>query len=217
MKRIILASGSPRRHELLDLIGIAHEVIPCKEEEKQIEQSKTLEEKLLEIAYQKVHCVEADLPEEKKSNSLIIGADTIVVFNHEIIGKPKTNDEAVSMLSKILGHVHEVYTGLHVHEVYTGLCILDTDTKKILSRVEKTLVSMKELPEEKIIAYVEAENVLDKAGGYAIQGIGAGLIDRIEGCFYNVMGLPLHRITTMLEKLDYIYIEAGQSNRNKTK
>jgi len=208
MKRIILASGSPRRHELLNLIGITHEVIPCKEEEKQIEQSKTLEEKLLEIAYQKVHCVEADLPEEKKSNSLIIGADTIVVFNHEIIGKPKTNDEAVSMLSKILGHVHEVYT---------GLCILDTDTKKILSRVEKTLVSMKELPEEKIIAYVEAENVLDKAGGYAIQGIGAGLIDRIEGCFYNVMGLPLHRITTMLEKLDYIYIEAGQSNRNKTK
>jgi len=209
VKKIILASASPRRHELLELLGIEHEVIPCKEDEKQLlvvektepkkhkGASKTVEQLVLEVAYQKASCVARNLSSDSKKNSLIIGADTIVVLENEIIGKPKTKKEAINMLQKLLGKTHEVYT---------GICILDLQTDKILSAVEKTHVSMIEWPIEKIRAYIESENILDKAGGYAIQGIGAAMIDRIEGCFYNVMGLPLSRLVSMLETLDYNYL-----------
>jgi len=210
MKKIILASASPRRHELLDLLGIEHEVIPCKEDEKQlrvVEKSKpemkqkitpkTIEQLVLESAYQKASCVAKILPANKKKNTLVIGADTIVVLDDEIIGKPKSKKEAISMLQKLLGNIHEVYT---------GLCVIDLNADKILSAVEKTAVSMKVWPIEKIEAYIEAENVLDKAGGYAIQGKGAAMIDRVEGCYYNVMGLPLSRLVIMLEKLEYNYL-----------
>ena len=210
MKKIILASASPRRHELLDLLGIEHEVIPCKEDEKQlrvVEKSKpemkqkitpkTIEQLVLELAYQKASCVAKILPTNKKKNTLVIGADTIVVLDDEIIGKPKSKKEAISMLQKLLGNIHEVYT---------GLCVIDLNADKILSAVEKTAVSMIEWPIEKIEAYIEAENVLDKAGGYAIQGKGAAMIDRVEGCYYNVMGLPLSRLVIMLEKLEYNYL-----------
>lgn len=197
MKKIILASNSPRRHELINLIGIPHEVIPCKKKEKELDATKTIEEVLLEVAYQKILCVEASLSEEKRSNSLIIGADTTVVLRGEIIGKPEDKEEAKIMLKKILGNIHEVYT---------GICILDTSTQRVVSGVEKTLVSMIALPDEKIANYVENEYVIDKAGGYAIQGIGAALIDRIEGCFYNVMGLPLSRLVRMLESQGYDFL-----------
>ncbi|MBN1329613.1 MAG: septum formation protein Maf [Candidatus Heimdallarchaeota archaeon] len=197
MKKIILASGSPRRHELMALIGIPHEVIPCNVVEKELSNSKTIEEVLLEVAYQKILCVESSLPDDKSVNSLIIGADTTVILQGEIIGKPKDKEEAISMLKKILGTVHEVYT---------GVCILDTTTRRLVTGVEKTLVSMVALTDEKIAAYVDNEYVIDKAGAYAIQGIGAALIDRIDGCFYNVMGLPLSRLVLMLESQGYEFL-----------
>lgn len=210
MKKIILASASPRRHELLDLLGIEHEVIPCKEDEKQIRvvdrsklevkkeiTPKTIEQMILELAYQKASCVSKILPANKKKDALVIGADTIVVLENEIIGKPKSKKEAISMLQKLLGNTHEVYT---------GLCILDLNADKILSAVEITAVSMIEWSLERIEAYVTAENVLDKAGGYAIQGKGAAMIDRVEGCYYNVMGFPLSRLVIMLDKLEFNYL-----------
>lgn len=210
MKKIILASASPRRHELLDLLGIEHEVIPCKEDEKQIRvvdrsklevikeiTQKTIEQMILELAYQKVSCVSRILPANKKKDALVIGADTIVVLENEIIGKPKSKKEAISMLQKLLGNTHEVYT---------GLCILDLNADKILSAVEITAVSMIEWSLERIEAYVNAENILDKAGGYAIQGKGAAMIDRVEGCYYNVMGFPLSRLVIMLDKLEFNYL-----------
>ncbi len=210
MKKIILASASPRRHELLDLLGIEHEVIPCKEDEKQIRVEekpkldikqkitpKTIEQMILELAYQKASCVSKLLQDNKKKDTLVIGADTIVVLENEIIGKPKSKKEAINMLQKLLGNIHEVYT---------GICIMDLNADKILSAVEITAVSMLEWPLEKIEAYINAENVLDKAGGYAIQGKGAAMIDRVEGCFYNVMGLPLSRLVIMLDKLEYNYL-----------
>jgi len=210
MKKIILASASPRRHELLDLLGIEHEVIPCKEDEKQlrvVEKSKTemkqkitpktIEQMVLESAYQKASCVVKILPANKKKNTLVIGADTIVFLDDKIIGKPKSKKEAKSMLQKLLGNIHVVYT---------GVCIIDLNADKILSAVERTAVSMLEWPIEKIEAYIEVENVLDKAGGYAIQGKGAAMINKVEGCYYNVMGLPLSRLVTMLDKLEYNYL-----------
>ena len=212
MMNIILASASPRRHELLELLGIKHEVIPCLEDEKNFnstikegmindKQYDTIEEKVLHVAYQKVSCVTKTLSSERKLKSLIIGADTIVVINGEIIGKPVDEVDAVNMLKKILGKVHEVYT---------GICIYDAKNDKILSAVEKTLVSMIEWSEEKIVSYIEAESVLDKAGAYAIQGKGAAMIDKIEGCYYNVMGLPLSRLVSMLSKLGYNYLKTNK-------
>ncbi|NHK31676.1 MAG: septum formation protein Maf [Asgard group archaeon] len=202
MKQIILASGSPRRHELLDLLEIPHIVIPCNEEEKQVKNNQRynqglIEEQLINVAIQKALCVEKGL-EESQKEGLIIGADTIVVLDNEIIGKPKSKEDASAMLQKILGKTHLVFTGLCVLDVFTGTIYTDT---------EKTSVSMIDLPISKIRAYIEAENVLDKAGSYAVQGKGAAFIDKIDGCYYNVMGLPLSKLIFLLQKAGYNYLE----------
>lgn len=198
MKKIVLASGSPRRQELLTLLGIDHEVIPCNSQEESINNNtvdgRSIEEMILPVAYQKATCVANNLKGEKYANALVIGADTIVVLDNEIIGKPKTKQEAIEMLHKLTGVTHTVYT---------GLCIIDKSNEGILTEVDKTLVSMIDWTDEKIKAYIEAEYIMDKAGAYAIQGIGAAMVNKIEGCFYNVMGLPLSRLVTMLEKIGY--------------
>ena len=206
MKKVILASSSPRRHELLALLGIEHQVIPCKMEEEKItnntKQEKstkkeiTIEEKVINLAYQKVVCIQRTLGVNE--DTIIIGADTIVLFKDEIIGKPRSKEEALEMLTKLSGNIHQVYT---------GLCVYDYSTDKIHTGIEKTNVSMCLWNEERLRNYIEAENVLDKAGAYAIQGIGAAMIDCIDGCFYNVMGLPLSRLVKMLDELDYNYLK----------
>ncbi|NHJ83825.1 MAG: septum formation protein Maf [Asgard group archaeon] len=207
MKKIILASASPRRHELLNLLTIQHEVIPCNEDEQKITNFNNKkfddgdvhkhgyhEKQVINVAYQKANCVARLLPEKEKKDSLIIGADTIVVLEDEIIGKPKTTQEAIQMLEELTGNVHLVYT---------GLCVLEPETNHVLTGVEITEVSMIECSKEEIESYVKAEYVLDKAGGYAIQGIGAFMIDYVKGCFYNVMGLPLSKLVTMLKKMGF--------------
>jgi septum formation protein len=203
MKKIVLASGSPRRHELLTLLGIEHEVIPCNNQEESINNNNSdskqssIEEQILRVAYKKAKCVSDNLEGEKYVEALVIGADTIVVLDNEIIGKPKTEQEAKEMLQKLSGQTHIVFT---------GLCIIDKSTGSILSEVDKTLVRMIDWDEKKIKAYIEAEYIMDKAGAYAIQGKGAAMIDKIEGCFYNVMGLPLSRLVAMLEKTGFQFI-----------
>jgi septum formation protein len=202
MKQIILASGSPRRHELLELLEISHIVIPCNENEKQVKNNqsfdqKLIEEQLINVAIQKALCVEKTL-EESQKKGLIIGADTIVVLDNEIIGKPKSKEDALVMLQKIMGKTHLVFT---------GLCVLDIITGSIYTGTEKTSVSMVDVPISKIKAYIEAENILDKAGSYAVQGKGAAFIDRIEGCYYNVMGLPLSKLILLLHEAGYNYLE----------
>ncbi|RLI64572.1 MAG: septum formation protein Maf [Candidatus Gerdarchaeota archaeon] len=207
MKKIILASGSPRRHELLELLQIPHEVIPCKNDEEKklhkelLEQPAnnrgTFQQELLEVSFEKVQCVLKSLPREKQQGAIIIGADTVVVCDGKTIGKPRTKEEAIQMLQQILGKEHLVFTGLSV---------LDVDSNRLLTAIEKTVVRMVNLPEEKIRAYVEAEHILDKAGAYAIQGIGSALIPHIEGCYYNVMGLPVSRLVKMLEELGYDFL-----------
>ncbi|NHJ41420.1 MAG: septum formation protein Maf [Asgard group archaeon] len=202
MKQIILASGSPRRHELLELLKIPHIVIPCKEEEDEVNnnQNKTLlsiQEQLIEVATKKVLCVEKTL-ERSKKNSLIIGADTIVILDEEIIGKPKSKEDAFKMLKKIVGKTHIVLT---------GLCVLDVSSSEIFTAIEKTEVSIMDMTDAKIKAYINTENILDKAGSYAIQGIGAAFINNIKGCFYNVMGFPLSKLIVLLKKAGYNYLE----------
>jgi len=212
VKEIILASASPRRHELLTLIGISHTVIPCKEEEGQVKndtaktsdkdkKQQTIEESILQVACQKAMCVAKTLTPSKKKGTLVLGADTIVVLNDAIIGKPSSPEDAFEMLKRLTGNVHEVYT---------GLCLYDFESDRLFTGVEKTLVSMISCSESRIRAYIASEHIMDKAGAYAVQGIGAALIDHIDGCFYNVMGLPLSRLTTILDEIGYPFLQTKQ-------
>ncbi|MBD3190912.1 MAG: septum formation protein Maf [Candidatus Heimdallarchaeota archaeon] len=205
MKQIILASSSPRRHELLNLLEIPHQVLPCKEKEKEIpeDSSKTsiqkdFKKELIEVAKHKALCVYHSSLLEPDHPSLIISADTIVVLEGEIIGKPDNLDEAKRMLTKLCGKTHQVFT---------AICILDTQTDQLSCSTEETRVHMIQCSDKLIDSYLAAEQVIDKAGAYAIQGKGAALIDRIEGCYYNVMGLPLSKLISMLSKMGYNYLK----------
>ena len=185
MKTIILASASPRRKELLEKIGLKFEVDASNCEE---ELNSELEpyEIVQQIAIKKAKSVAA-----KHQNALIIAADTIGVIGNIILGKPHTEIEARKMLNEISGKPHSVIT---------GFTVLDTDTNKMFSRTVNTVVYIKELTCQEIDAYVKTGEPMDKAGAYAIQGLGAAIVERIEGDYYNVMGLPLNALTETLKK-----------------
>lgn len=176
MKPIILASASPRRKDLLKQIGINFEIDPSNYQE---ERNLNLEPHELAkyLSLQKAKDVAA-----RHKNSIIIAADTFVVFEGKVIGKPSSKEEAREMLSKMSGKLHSVVT---------GFTIIDTGTNKIVSKAVETKIYFKNLNEEEINSYVDSKEPMDKAGAYAIQGLGGILIDKIEGDYYNVVGLPL--------------------------
>jgi septum formation protein len=185
MKTIILASASPRRKELLEKIGLKFEVDAsgCEEE---INTGLDPSELVRQLAIKKAKSVAA-----RHKNALIIAADTIGVMGDKILGKPHTENEACKMLQEISGKCHLVIT---------GFSILDTTTNKIVTGISNTRVYIKKLTRQEIDAYVKTGEPLDKAGAYAIQGIGAVIVEKIEGDYYNVMGLPLHALTEALKE-----------------
>ncbi len=128
---------------------------------------------------------------DKHSNALIIAADTFIVFRKKVLGKPHTAREAMRMLTELNGRVHMVIT---------GFTVLDTETGKEISGYAETRVYFRKLALEEIESYVKSGEPLDKAGGYAIQGLGRALVQRIEGDFYNVVGLPLDMLVECLKK-----------------
>lgn len=184
-KTIVLASASPRRRELLEQIGLKFEVEPSNhiEETHQMLKPRELAEA---ISYEKALAVA-----KKRKNAIIIAADTLGVLEGKVIGKPKTNAEAREMLAMLRGKSHAVIT---------GFTVLDTDESKVLTRSVETKVRVKKLTSEEIDAYVESEEPLDKAGAYAIQGLGATIIDSIEGDYSNVVGLPLNTLVKSLKE-----------------
>jgi len=200
-KRIILASGSPRRSELLTQISIPFEVITSHQEE--VYESNTPCEIVQELALMKAAHVAKELqikPSEsgdenqEKEDLLVIGADTIVVLAGEILGKPVDADDAFAMLSKLQGQPHRVYTGV-------AFVKYDTEGKKqLLQFAEETRVHVHPMSEQEIRDYITQGECFDKAGGYGIQGKFAAFIEKIEGDYYNVMGLPLSRIYQELKK-----------------
>ena len=180
---IILASASPRRYELLKVLGLNFRVVP----------SDAPEDHSLESDFQAIVKKNARnkgmAVAQKYPESLIISADTIVVLGRQIMGKPKTEQEAFRMLKALSGQTHEVYTGLSlIFKKYERTALDAVCTK----------VRFRPLSEEEIWAYINTGEPFDKAGGYGIQGQGALLVDGIEGCYYNVVGLPLARLFTML-------------------
>lgn len=196
-KKIILGSASPRRRELLMQIGADFEVRVSNKEE--VYHSTVPEEIVKELALMKAENVAEELAEENASgavkSTVVIGADTIVVLDGKILGKPADEEDAVRMLNSLQGRRHDVYT---------GVAVLDYDEngeKHVYNYSVGTAVYVNEMTEEEIRAYVETKDPLDKAGAYGIQGRFAAHIDRIEGDYYNVVGLPVSRVYRSLREL----------------
>ena len=183
MKRIILASASPRRKELLEKLGLKFEVDASNCEEE-IDPVLGPDELVRRISITKAKAVA-----QRHQDAVIIAADTIGVIGKKLLGKPHTADEAGKMLAQISGKSHEVIT---------GFTILDTVTNKIMTGTVSTKVYIKKLTQQEIAAYVQTGEPLDKAGAYGIQGRGAVIVEKIEGDYYNVMGLPLSALTEAL-------------------
>jgi septum formation protein len=185
MRKIILASSSPRRKALLEQIGLAFEV-DGQVVEQPPEKAQDAGRLARETSLRKARSVAAHHPD-----AIVIAADTVGVIDGRIIGKPKSATEARAMLSALNGWSHEVIT---------GFTVLDTRTGKAASQSVETTVFMKRLTPGEIDSYVKSGEPLDKAGAYAIQGLGAVMIERIEGDYYNVVGLPLSALADVLEE-----------------
>jgi septum formation protein len=185
MKKIILASASPRRKELLEKISLKFEV-DASDCEEDINPRLEPEELVRQLSIKKAKSVAA-----RHKNAIIIAADTIGVMGNKILGKPHTKNEASKMLQTISGKSHLVIT---------GFSILDTTINKIVTGTVSTRVHIKKLTGQEIDAYVKTGEPLDKAGAYAIQGMGAVIVEKIEGDYYNVMGLPLNALAEALKE-----------------
>ena len=192
MRSIILASASPRRQELLNNIGLKFEIIKSNFEENISDENISPEALAQQLAYGKAKDVA-----DGRNKGIILGADTIVVFEDKIYGKPKDKQDAKQMLESLSGKTHKVIT---------GVALIDIEKQKTILGYEVTKVTFNELTNEEIQAYVESGDCLGKAGGYGIQNKGAILINKIEGCYFNVVGLPINKVYQMLKQLDeYVY------------
>ncbi|MCK9479333.1 MAG: Maf family protein [Firmicutes bacterium] len=188
MKKIILASGSPRRKALLEQAGLSFSVVVSNYKEV-YDNDKTVDDNMRIIAAGKAW----DVADRQEKDCVVIGADTIVCVGDEILGKPKDAAHAIKMLKKLSGREHFVYTGLAVIEKCSGIC---------RTHVERTGVTFKRLDEGEITAYVETGEPFDKAGAYAVQGKGAVFIKNISGDYNNVVGLPLYGLFCMLKRFN---------------
>lgn len=184
-RKIILASASPRRKEILELTGLKFSI-----DAGDYEEDMSLRLKPHQLA-KFLSSEKAKTIAVKHTNALVIAADTFIVFKDHLLGKPHTKEEARRMLTLLSGKAHSVIT---------GFTIIDTNTRKKHSTSVETKVYFRKLTVFEIEAYIKTGEPLDKAGAYAIQGIGAIIVKKIEGDYFNVMGLPLSSLTEALKK-----------------
>jgi septum formation protein len=217
MSQIILASGSPRRKELLEQMGMEFEVCPAKGEEHittEVPKEAVVElsrQKAEEVASGVLGWIERGCPFPGKNqpggvaapldDMLVIGADTVVVYQDKILGKPENEADAARMLSMLSGNTHEVYTGV------TLVFIDKTGRTGEYSFYEKTNVTVYPMTEREIADYIASGDPMDKAGAYGIQGRFAVHIKQIEGDYYNVVGLSVGRLYQELKRLGFDYAE----------
>lgn len=185
-KDLVLASASPRRKEILEKLGFEFEVIPSDVDENQIFQDDPAVNTML---LAELKAVGGQVVRPRKT---IVAADTIVLCDGRVLGKPRDDDESAGMLSYLSGRMHEVIT---------GIALISRPNKRIVE-MERTKVYFRKLTSEEIAIYVNTGEPRDKAGGYAIQGYGSVLVDRIEGCYFNVVGLPVPRLFGMFRRLE---------------
>lgn len=188
--KIILASGSPRRKELLLQIRIVPEIIVSHVEEKIT--SDVPAEVVMSLAEQKAVDVAKEMPE----GTVILGSDTVVAADGKILGKPKSHEEAYEMIRRLAGRSHQVYT---------GVCLVkkgpEGEADTVVSFYDETDVNVSPMTEKEIREYADSEEPMDKAGSYAVQGFFARYIDGLKGSYANVMGLPVHLVYQELKKL----------------
>lgn len=186
MNTIVLASSSPRRKELL----LKYDLKPIIEKssiKEAISPNETVEQIAMALAFEKANQVGG----KYKQGEIIIGADTIVAYEGKVLGKPKGEEDAKNMLKSLSGREHEVITGISIIKSNSNLKIID---------YEKTIVKFRKLTDRKIENYIKTKEYIDKAGAYGIQGVGGILVERINGCYFNVVGLPLYKLDILLEK-----------------
>ncbi len=189
MIKLILASASPRRIELLKQVGLEFDIIPANIDED----SKGFFEAgkyALEMSRRKALFVAEKIRQTNLADTFVIGADTVVGIDGQLLGKPKDPEHAQEMLKLLENRWHEVTTGL------TLVRVSDLTT---ISEIEVTRVKMSTFPKGFLDRYLNTNEPFDKAGSYAVQGFGSLIVERIEGCYFNVMGLPLFRLSRMLE------------------
>lgn len=184
MKKIILASASPRRKELLETAGLSFEI--CVKDVDETVPDGTAPVDAAKMTAAKKALATA----ESHKNDIVIGADTIVVANGKILGKPKNKDDAQAMLKMLSGIEHEVIT---------GVCLVCDGETINFAQVSK--VKFYDLSDDEIRAYVETNEPMDKAGAYGIQGKGCVLVEKIEGDYFNIVGLPVAKVVREINKL----------------
>jgi len=183
---LVLASQSPRRKELLQVLGVPFSiVVPLTDESPRAGESP--EDYVVRVARDKARDVAS-----RVNRSIVLSADTVVTLDGEILGKPRDRADAIRMLTRLSGREHQVFT---------GVCVINQLNDQMREGLEKTAVSFRKLSAREIEDYIERENVMDKAGAYAIQGFASVFIPRISGSYSNVMGLPL--------ALVYDFLSAG--------
>lgn len=198
--RIVLASSSPRREQLLTSLGLSFEIMPSSIDE-QIDNSLVPGDLVLDLARQKAQDVFKQLIGQRNPQLglIVLGADTIVVIDGSYLGKPKDKEDAHRMLRKLSGRWHEVYTGVALISIGA-----DNNTAlKMLRSCERSRVLFRELADEEITAYVETGEPMDKAGAYALQGIGSALVESLEGSYTNIVGLPIPNVVLLLREAGY--------------
>ncbi len=190
IKPLVLASRSPRRIHLLRQIGLDPSVIPCDVDED-FDLSRPASENAVTLALRKAREVARTV-----NGAIVIGADTIVTLDGRMLGKPADPDDAARMLEMLSGKAHVVHT---------GYALVDRPSDAFVTGVEETSVTFRDIPRSEIEEYVTGGSPMDKAGAYGIQDdYGAVFVTRIEGCYYNVVGLPLASLYTALQKFQSI-------------
>lgn len=191
MKEFVLASASPRRKELLSQIGIKFRTCVSKKEEM------ILRDRPIDIVKDLSYTKARDVFERGNRDSIVIGADTIVVYEDKVLGKPKNEAEAYEMINMLQGEVHTVYTGV-------SIIWRDDENTRVSSFYAETDVELYYMSEEEIRAYIATNEPYDKAGGYAIQGYFARYVKQIKGDYNNVVGLPIGKLYQILNSLNLL-------------
>ncbi|MFC5468318.1 Maf family protein [Cohnella suwonensis] len=187
--KLVLASSSPRRQELIALLGLPVDVKPSRVGEEtpaDWSPARIVEE----LSLRKANAVKEEIDATADGRSIVVGSDTIVVLNGDAMGKPRDEQDALRMLGSLSGRTHEVYTGV--------TCIRVSDGKTSTAH-RVTKVTMRKLSDDQISRYVATGEPMDKAGAYGIQEIGSLLVESIEGCYFNVVGLPVSLLAVQLE------------------
>lgn len=189
MNKIILASASPRRSDILEGYGLDIEILPAQIDEI-VREGESPEQIAMSLAFEKAYSVALNI-----KNKIVIGADTVVVLGDEILGKPRDKEEAFKMLRALSGKEHKVITGISI--IKGNIKIVD---------YESTLVKFRQLSHEQINKYIDTLEPMDKAGAYGIQGYGKILVETINGSYSNVVGLPIVKTDFLLTRFFDIQI-----------